>query len=217
MTKTIAQNLTPRSTGRVLHSAALYDLLLWLVSLGRERRFREKILGLARLQLGESVLDVGCGTGTLAIAAKRHVGRLGTVCGIDASPEMIARANRKARKAGAEVVFKNGVAEALPFVDAQFDAVLSTVMLHHLPRTVRQQCVHEIRRVLKPGGRVLAVDFGGAAQERKTLFGRIHRHGYVNLPDIIAVLSEAGLDSVESGAVGISDLQFVLAAAPCTT
>lgn len=79
MTKTIEQNLTSYTTGRVLHSAALYDLLLWLVSLGRERSFREKVLGLARLQPGESVLDVGCGTGTLAIAAKGHVGQIGSV------------------------------------------------------------------------------------------------------------------------------------------
>ncbi len=215
--KTTDGNLTSTTAGRVLHSAALYDLLLGVVTLGRERSFREKILRLARLQSGASVLDVGCGTGTLAITAKRQVGSTGTVCGIDASPEMIARACKKARKAGVEIVFRNGLAEALPFPDAQFDAVLTTVMLHHLPRTVRQQCAHEMRRVLKPGGRVLAVDFGGADQERETLFGRLHRHGYVKLPDIIAVLSEAGLKSVESGAVGISDLNFVLAAAPCTT
>jgi ubiquinone/menaquinone biosynthesis C-methylase UbiE len=215
--KTTDGNLTSTTAGRVLHSAALYDLLLRVITLGREQGFREKVLRLARLQPGEAVLDVGCGTGTLAITAKRHVGTTGRVCGIDASSEMIARASKKARKAGAEVVFQNAVAEALPFPDAQFDTVLTTVMLHHLPPKVRQQCAHEIRRVLKPGGRVLAVDFGGADQERKTLFGRLHRHGYVKLPDIIAVLSEAGLNSVESGAVGISDLHFVLAEAPCTT
>src|SRR5690348_10193613 len=85
VTKTIVQNLTPSTTGRVLHSAALYDLLLWLVTLGRERGFREKVLRLAHLEPGQSVLDVGCGTGTLAIAAKRHVGPTGRVHGIDAS------------------------------------------------------------------------------------------------------------------------------------
>ena len=208
-------NPTPSTTGRVLHSAAMYDLLLWLVTLGRERGIREQVLRLARLELGQSVLDVGCGTGTLAIAAKRQVGPTGTVYGIDASPEMIARANRKARKTSVEVTFENGLAEVLPFPDAHFDVVLSTVMLHHLPVKIRQQCAREIRRVLKPSGRVLVVDFGGAAQERKTIFGRLHRHGYVKLRDIITVLTEAGLNSVESGGVGISDLQFVLAAAPC--
>src|SRR5437667_417911 len=192
VTKTADQNVTPSTKGAVLHSAALYDLQVWLVTLGRERVFREKVLRLARLEPGESVLDVGCGTGTLAIAAKRHVGPTGTVHGIDASPEMIARADKKARKAGVEVVFKNGVAQALPFPDAQFDAVLTTVMLHHLPRKARQHCVAEMRRVLKPGGRVLAVDFGLAPRDKKGVFARVHRHGYVRLPDIIGFLSEAG-------------------------
>jgi ubiquinone/menaquinone biosynthesis C-methylase UbiE len=205
---------TPSTTGAVIHWAARYDLLVWLVTLGRERVFREKVVRLARLQPGESVLDVGCGTGTLAIAAKRCVGPTGPVYGIDASPEMIARAAKKARKAGVEVVFTHAVAEALPFPDAHFDAVLSTVMLHHLPRNARQQCACEIRRVLKPGGRVLAVDFGGPARHRRGLFAHVHRHGHVNLPDMIALLSEAGLNMVESGAVGLRDLKFVLATAP---
>jgi ubiquinone/menaquinone biosynthesis C-methylase UbiE len=208
------QALTPSTTGVVVHGAARYDLLVWLVTLGRERVFREKVLHLARLEPGESVLDVGCGTGTLAITAKRHVGPPGTVHGMDASPQMIARAGKKARKAGVEVVFKNAVAEALPFPDAQFDVVMTTVMLHHLPRNARQQRAAEMRRVLKPGGRVLAVDFGGPARVRRCLLGHFHRHGHVNLRDIIAVLSEAGLNMVESGAVGIGDLQFVLAATP---
>ena len=148
----------PTTTGRVLHWAARYDLLVWLLTHGRSRAFREKLVGLASLAPGASVLDVGCGTGSLAIAAKRHVGATGEVCGIDASPEMIARATSKAARAGLDVRFENAVAESLPFPDAQFDVVLSTLMLHHLPRKVRQQCAREIRRVLKPGGHLLVVD-----------------------------------------------------------
>jgi len=208
------QSLTPSTTGLVLHGAARYDLLVWLLTLGRERVFREKLVRLTRLEPGESVLDVGCGTGTLAIAAKRCVGATGTVYGIDASLEMIARANKKARKAGVEVVFKNGVAQALPFPDAQFDAVLTTMMLHHLPRKARQQLACEMRRILKPGGRVLAVDFGTDLGEKKSLLTHFHRHGHVDLRNIISVLSEAGLNSVESGAVGFRNLHFVLASAP---
>jgi ubiquinone/menaquinone biosynthesis C-methylase UbiE len=154
---------------------------------------------------------VGCGTGTLAIAAKQRVGPTGKVYGIDASPEMIARASKKARKAGVEVVFKNGVVEALPFADASFDAVLSTLMLHHLPPEARQQCAREMRRVLKLGGRVLAVDFG-VSGKKKGLLAHIHRrHGSVKLDDMIAVLNQAGLNTVESGALGMKDIQFALA------
>src|SRR6266571_8944876 len=202
------------TSGIVLHSPAFYDFIVWLAFLGKEREFRQKVLRLARLQSGDCVLDIGCGTGTLAIAAKQQVGVKGRVYGLDASPEMLARAEKKARKASVEVVFRNGVVEKMPFPDAQFDAVLSTVMLHHLPRKARLECAAEMRRVLKPGGRVLAVEFGLAAREQKGLLAHFHRHGHVKLSDIISLLSEAGLNSVESGAVGIRDLQFVLARAP---
>ena len=201
--------------GLVLHSEArYYDVLAWLLTLGRERAFRERLAALAGLQPGESVLDVGCGTGTLAITAKRHVGPSGVVVGIDASPEMIARADRKGLKAGVDVRFQTAVVEALPFPDGSFDVVFSTLMLHHLPRPVREQCAREMRRVLKPGGRVLAVDFGAPASERKGLFASFHRHGGLALRDIVQLLGEAGLRPKEAGGVGISDLHFVLAAAP---
>jgi ubiquinone/menaquinone biosynthesis C-methylase UbiE len=206
-------NSAPGTTGLVLHWAARYDLLVWLMTLGGERSFREKLLMPAHLQPGESVLDVGCGTGTLAIAAKRRVGPAGTVYGVDASPEMIARASKKAKKAGAEVIFQTGLAESLPFPDARFDAVLSTVMLHHLPRDARQQGLREMRRVLKPGGRLLAVDFGRGSGNRKGLLGHFHRHGRIDARDLVGLVSDAGLTVVESGAVGTRDLLFVLATA----
>src|SRR5258708_22144534 len=123
------QSAAMNTTGIVLHRALWYDAFVWLVSLGREHSYREKALDLASLKPGESVLDIGCGTGTLAIAAKRRVGAAGRVYGVDASPEMLARAGKKAHKAGAEVVFQNGIVEALPFPAAQFVAVLPTVML----------------------------------------------------------------------------------------
>ncbi|HYN80155.1 MAG TPA: methyltransferase domain-containing protein [Gemmatimonadaceae bacterium] len=198
-----------------MHSQArYYDLLAWLLTLGREPGFRARLADLARLEPGETVLDVGCGTGTLAIVAKRRVGAAGTVRGIDASPEMIDQARRKAMKAGIDVVFQTGIVEALPFPDAQFDVVLSTLMLHHLPGPVRQQCAREMRRVLKPGGRVLAVDFATPAGQRKGLLARFHRHGHLALRDMTELLAESGVRVVESGSVGVGDLHFALATAP---
>ena len=207
----ISPTTVPATAGHVLHWAARYDLLVWLLTHGRARAFRERLVNLAHLASGESVLDVGCGTGSLAIAAKGRVGA-GAVFGIDPSPAMIARATSKAAKAGIDVCFRNGVAEALPFPDAQFDVVLSTLMLHHLPHKLRQQCAGEIRRVLKPQGRVLVVDFAQARPKSGGL-AHFHRHGHVQPRDVVALLEEARLRTVESGPVGISSLHFVLAVA----
>ena len=203
----------PATKGLVIHWAARYDLLAWLLTHGRERVFRDKLVALGRLSPGESVLDIGCGTGTLAIAARRRVGPAGEVFGIDASPEMIARASSKAARAGVDVSFTTAVAESLPFPDARFDAVLNTLMLHHLPRALRHECAREIRRVLKPHGRVLVVDFAHA-QGRRGLLAHFHRHGHVDPAETRSVVEAAGLLCVESGAVGVSSLHYVLASPP---
>ena len=202
------------TTSKVIHWAWAYDWLVWVLMLGREGSFREKTLDLARLTAGESILDVGCGTGSLAIAAKRRVGPAARVAGIDASPEMIARAQKKSRKAGAEIEFQTALVEQLPFADDAFDVVLSTVMLHHLPDAVREKSLAEIQRVLKPGGRFLAVDFGGAAEHRHTRAGRLHNHAHFDLTQVLPVLTNAGWSGIETGPAGFRDLQFVRAAAP---
>jgi len=207
---------TPGNRG-VVRWAARYDLLLTLITLGRESALRERLLDLARLAAGESVLDVGCGTGTLAIAAKRRVGNNAVVRGIDPSVEMIDRAGKKARRANVDVTFETAFAESLPFPDAQFDVVLSTVMLHHLRRAVREQSVGEMHRVLKPGGRLLVVDFGRIPSKRRGLMAHFHRHGGVDLSDLIGLSTAAELDIVESGEVGFGTLLFVLSQAGRTS
>jgi len=210
---------THNTGGLVLHRAFGYDLLVGLLSLGGERTYREKTLELAGLKAGEFVLDVGCGTGTLAILAKRHVGAAGKVFGIDASPEMIARARKKAKKARADVAFDTAFVEELPFPDVTFDVVLSTTMLHHLPDKARRQCLREVGRVLKPGGRLLAVDFGGPVSERRSWVAKLHRHGRIDISRLTPLAAEAGLKIVERGPISqsfglMSDLHFILAAAP---
>lgn len=192
-------------------SAHFYDILVWLLTLGRERPFRERLLELARLEAGESVLDVGCGTGTLAIAARRRVGPSGIVQGIDASPEMIARAIRKAAKAGVDVTFQTAIIEKLPFPDRRFDVVFSTMMLHHLPRPTREQGAREMRRVLKPGGRVLAVEFGMPTRQHKGIISHLHRRGHLSPDSVKDLLSGSKLTVIESGPVGLRDLHFTLA------
>jgi ubiquinone/menaquinone biosynthesis C-methylase UbiE len=195
----------PTTKGRVIHSAVGYDLLVWVLTFGRERAFRDRLVRLARLERGQSVLDIGCGTGSLALAAKRRVGPSGSVHGIDAGPEMIARARKKAARARLDVEFTTAVVEGMPFADGDFDAVLSSLMLHHLPRAVREQCVRETQRVLKPGGLVLAVDFEKSTGKPSGMIGHLHQHGGVPLENNV------GCEIVESGAVGMLRLNYVLA------
>lgn len=214
MLTTLERHAAPGTGGRVLHAAAGYDLLVWLLLFGRERAFRERLVQLARLAPGETVLDVGCGTGSLAIAAQRQVGAAGSVTGLDASPELIARARRKAARAGVDARFTVGVVEALPYPAAAFDVVLSTLMLHHLPAAAREQCAHQMRRVLKPGGRALVVDFAAPANGRgRGIIARFHGHGGVPPDTIVALLRGAGLEVVEQGGTGVRNVNFVLARA----
>jgi ubiquinone/menaquinone biosynthesis C-methylase UbiE len=201
------------SVGAVLHSAMFYDFIVWITLFGRARRLRERLLQLSRLKAGERVLDVGCGTGTLALMAERFVGATGAVYGIDASPEMIARARVKAEGARTDIRFEVAAAQALPLPDASLDVVLSTLMLHHLGRNARRQLSSEMRRVLKPGGRALLVDFGTSNRQQKGLLTHLHRgHGHTDRREVVELLEQAGLHVEDSGEVGIKKgLHFTLA------
>ena len=187
---------------RPMPGALRYDLMLFVASRGREKRFRKKQVELARLASGESVLDIGCGTGTLAIAAARRVGPSGTVYGIDPAENLLARARGKARRAHVDVDFRIGTGEALPFDDASFDVVLSTLVWHHLPHDALRATVHEMRRVLKPGGRALIVDIGGMQDAaRATMHAPHGGHVAFDLRELAPRLEPVGLTQIESGPV----------------
>jgi ubiquinone/menaquinone biosynthesis C-methylase UbiE len=148
----------PKTRGIVIHWARTYDLILWFATRGEEQNLRRRFVDLARLQPGEVALDVGCGTGTLAIEVCERVGATGRVVGVDPSRQMIARARRKARRAGTSIDFQPGVIEHLSFPDHSFDIVLCTWVIHHVPKEIKQQGLSEIARVLKSEGRLLIVD-----------------------------------------------------------
>jgi ubiquinone/menaquinone biosynthesis C-methylase UbiE len=135
-----------------------YDPLVKLIG---GDAFRRRLVERADLRAGQRVLDVGCGTGTLAVLLKElhpHV----EVEALDPDPEALARAERKAERAGAAVSYRRGYADALPYDDGSFAHVFSSYMFHHLPPDTKTGMLREVRRVLAPGGKLHLVDFAPA-------------------------------------------------------
>ena len=191
----------------------LYDWMTTVLSLGREGRVRERTLEVASIAAGEAVLDVGCGTGSLALAAKRQVGDSGSVEGIDPSPEMIGRARDKAARRGLEIVFEVAGAEKLPFSDERFDAVLCTLAFHHIPEESRGKAIEEMRRVVKPGGRLLIVEpekpRGISALLHPGAIFRAHHAGPA-LGRALDRMKRAGFAAVVTAPLGFGGLGYVL-------
>jgi ubiquinone/menaquinone biosynthesis C-methylase UbiE len=143
----------------LLHRPRLFDWMAWVHTLGQETKLRQWTLDLADLQPGNVLLDVGCGTGTLLLAAAQRVGPSGALHGIEPSLELAAHARRKAEASWIPLQVGEGSAGSLPYPPDAFDAVFCTLVLHHLPASMREHAIREMRRVLRPGGRVVLVDW----------------------------------------------------------
>ena len=195
----LGQASAKATNGLILKGGWRYDLHGWFFDTclfrGKGRELRQRTASLARLQPGDQVLDVGCGTGTLALDVQRRVGSTGRVVGIDPGQEQIARARAKAARRNVPIEFQIGVIEQLAFPDQTFDVVLSTLMMHHLPASLKAQGLAEIARVLKPGGRLVIADFK-RKQERAGQAARFHAGGS-SLHELAALASDAGFPQVE--------------------
>lgn len=135
----------------------LYDPVVRLTT--RERYFKQALLQQARLTPGLEALDLACGTGTLALMALQQVPGL-HMRGLDGDPAILAIAKIKAAQAGTAIPFDQGLSTALPYSEARFDRVLSSLFFHHLGREGKQQTFAEVVRVLKPGGELHVADWG---------------------------------------------------------
>ena len=210
MTHSHGENYIAETQGHTIHSwARYYDLVLGILSLGRERKFRQAALELVAIEPGMNILDVGCGTGSLSIAAKQNQGSDGTVVGIDPSSNMIDLAHRKAEKAGVEIAFRVGVIENLEFEDDHFDLVLSSLMVHHLTDDLKDIGLQEVQRVLKPDGRLLIIELDPGAFSLASL---VHGHSAqlsAELEKTRLIMERLGFEPLEFGSLNFRGFSYL--------
>jgi ubiquinone/menaquinone biosynthesis C-methylase UbiE len=124
-----------------------------------EAALKTALIAQAHIQSGQSVLDVGCGTGTLTLLITQTQPDA-IAYGLDMDTEALDIAREKAEKLGETIILQQGTAACLPYPDESFDRVFASLMLHHLTRQDKQQSLRETFRVLKPGGELHVADFG---------------------------------------------------------
>lgn len=147
-----------------------YDPVQRLLGLHRLHRL---LLDQAQITDRQRVLEIGCGTANLLLAA----GARGAILfGIDPDPRMLARAEHKAARLGYDIQLDEAYADQLPLPDARLDRVLSSFMFHHLRAEDRPQALREAHRVLRPGGSLHLVDFGGSYDGIGWLGRRMRHH-----------------------------------------
>ena len=134
----------------------------FISSTGRERTVKTALIRQACLAPGQQVLDLGTGTGTLAIWAKRHQ-PLAEIRGVDGDAKILAIASRKANKLNVPVQFDRARSNCLPSPATHFDRVLSSMFFHHLSWRDKERTAQEILRILKPGAELHVADWGRAS------------------------------------------------------
>ncbi len=162
-----------------------YDGVVRLAT--RERTFKSALIQQARIESGHRVLDLACGTGTLAIAMKRLCPGA-EIIGIDGDEAMLEIARRKARTAEAAIEFDQGLSFALPYRECHFDRITSSLFFHHLSWPDKVRTAAELYRVLRPAGELHVADWGLATSRvMRAVFVSVQLlDGFVNTRDNVA-------------------------------
>jgi len=136
---------------------AAYDPALALTM--RERRFRRALVDEVLAGGHRRVLDLGCGTGSLAVALARRAPSA-SIIGLDGDPAVLQRAAGKARAARVRLELIEASADTIPLADGSVECVVSSLLLHHLSTDAKRGALAEARRVLSDDGRLLIADWG---------------------------------------------------------
>lgn len=179
-----------------------YDVVVAATT--RERTFKRALIEQAQLGPGQRVLDLGCGTGTLAVQMARGVPDA-IVTGVDGDPSVLKRARHKADKRGARVRFDHALAGALPYVEGTFQRVVSSLFFHHLVWPEKERAAREAFRVLAAGGELHVADWGRARGPlmRGTFFAIQMLDGFQNTRDHAAGRLPVAFES--AGFVGVEE------------
>ena len=181
-------------------ATGLYDpIVRWTT---RESAFKAALVARLDAREGERILDLGCGTGTLAIAIAQSA-PAAVMAGIDADDSMLARAQAKQVRCGTSIQWHRGFAQSLPFEAGAFDAVVSSLFFHHLRRPDKRAALAEVARVIRPGGRLLIADWGRPANPAsRALFLAVQlRDGFETTRDSVegvlpVLIADAGFKDV---------------------
>ncbi|MBI4589661.1 MAG: class I SAM-dependent methyltransferase [Candidatus Rokubacteria bacterium] len=149
------------------------------------------------------VLDLGCGTGTMAVWMKRRT-PAAVIVGLDGDPDVLAIARRNATRMGLEIEFRHGLSYELPFAEGAFDRVLSSLFFHHLLPAQKRRTLAEVFRILSPGGELYVADWGRPSgwMMRVLSYSIQLLDGFANTADHVEgrlpqYFREAGFEAVE--------------------
>lgn len=179
----------------------LYDVVVSLVT--RERRWRATLLEALDPRDGETIVDIGCGTGSQAIAVKRA--RPGVrVIGVDPDPAVLAIARAKAQRAGVRVEWIQALGDQADTLlgDGVADAVISSLVLHQCNEPVKGAILQAMGRLARPGARVLIADYGHQRGLMRLLFRTVqavdgfHRTEFNAVGALPGLMRSSGLTAV---------------------